>query len=82
MTKNEEKVEVLNTFLTSIFNSKTSCSPGTKNPELEHSNREQNGTPIIQVEIQVKMVNNVLQHLDTNLWDWMGPEGTERDGGS
>lgn len=68
VTKNEEKIEILNTLFTSAFNSKTSCSPGAQNPELEDRDRELNEAPIIQG----KMVNNLLQHLDTSLWDWMG----------
>ncbi|KAK4832922.1 hypothetical protein QYF61_026565 [Mycteria americana] len=35
VTKDEETAEVLNAFFASVFNSKTSCSPGTQPPELE-----------------------------------------------
>ena len=42
VTKDKEKVEVLNAFFTSVFNSKTSCSPGTQLPEQEGRDREQN----------------------------------------
>ena len=47
VTKGEEKAEVLNAFFTSVFNSKTSCSPGTWPPELEDREGEQNEAPII-----------------------------------
>ena len=67
MTKHEEKVEVLQTFFGSVFNSKTSCSLGTQAPELE--DREQNEAPVIQEE----KVSNLLNHLDTR--KSMGPDG-------
>ncbi|KAK4813071.1 hypothetical protein QYF61_007573 [Mycteria americana] len=51
VTKAEEKAEVLNAFFASVFNSKTSCSPGTQPPELEDWDGEQNEAPIIQGEM-------------------------------
>lgn len=35
VTKNEEKIEVLNAFFALVCNSKVSCSPGIQSPELE-----------------------------------------------
>jgi len=61
VTKADEKAEVLNVAFASIFNSKTSCSPGTQPPELEDGDGEQNEAPIIHGE----MVSNLLHHLDT-----------------
>ena len=71
MTKDEEKAEVLNAFFASVFKSKTSCSPGTQPPELEHRGREKNEAPIIQGE----MASNLLHHLDTH--KSMGPHGIQ-----
>ncbi|KAK4811280.1 hypothetical protein QYF61_023332 [Mycteria americana] len=68
VTKHEEKAEVLNAFFDSVFNSKTSCSPGTQTPELEDRDGDQNGAPIIQGE----MVSDLLHHLDTH--KSMGPD--------
>ncbi|KAK4832580.1 hypothetical protein QYF61_024371 [Mycteria americana] len=45
-----------------IFNSKTSCSVGTKPPELEDRDGEQDKAPIIQGE----MVSDLLHHLETH----------------
>jgi len=64
-TKDEEKAEVLNDFV-SVFNSKNSCSPCTQPPELEDRDEEQNEAPIIQG------VSNLIHHLDTSLWGCMG----------
>ena len=50
VAKDEEKTEVPNTFFSSVFNSKTSCSQGTQLPEPGDSDREQNAAPIIQGE--------------------------------
>ncbi|KAK4823476.1 hypothetical protein QYF61_002523 [Mycteria americana] len=69
VTKDEEKTEVLNAAFASVFNSKTSCSPGTHPPELEDRDREQNEVPIIQQE----MVSDLLHHLDAH--KSMGPDG-------
>ncbi|KAK4806516.1 hypothetical protein QYF61_021352 [Mycteria americana] len=55
--------------LASVFNSKTSCSPGTQPPELEDRDAEQNEAPIIQGE----MVSDLLHHIDKHRS--MGPDG-------
>ncbi|KAK4810093.1 LOW QUALITY PROTEIN: hypothetical protein QYF61_008069 [Mycteria americana] len=57
-----KRLEVLNAFFASVFNSKTSCALGTQPPELEDRDREQNEAPIIQGE----MVSDLLYHLDTH----------------
>ena len=67
MTKDEEKAEFA--FFASMFNSKTSCSPGTQPPELEDREGKQNEAPIMQGE----MVSDLLHHLDTHRS--MGPDG-------
>ncbi|KAK4822040.1 hypothetical protein QYF61_006953 [Mycteria americana] len=69
VTKDEEKAEVHNAFFASVFNSKTSCPPGTQSPELEERDREQNEAHIIQGE----MVSNLLHRLDTH--KSVGPDG-------
>ncbi|GAB0205785.1 hypothetical protein GRJ2_003044100 [Grus japonensis] len=61
-TKDGEKAEVLNAFLTSVFNSQTTCPQGIQAAELEDRDREQNKPPIIQEEA----VNDLLHHLDTH----------------
>ncbi|KAK4829460.1 hypothetical protein QYF61_004678 [Mycteria americana] len=70
VTKDEEWAEVLNAAFGSVFNSKTSCSPGTQAPELE--DRQQNEAPIIQGE----MVSDLLHDLDTH--KSMEPDGIHR----
>jgi len=60
VTKDEEEVEVPNTFFASVFTSKTSSSQGTWPPELEDKDGEQNEASIIRRE----MVSNLLHHLD------------------
>ncbi|KAK4831532.1 LOW QUALITY PROTEIN: hypothetical protein QYF61_018134, partial [Mycteria americana] len=62
VTKDEEKAEVLNAILASVFNSKSSCSWGTQPPQLEDREGEQKEAPIIQGE----MVSDLLHHLDTH----------------
>ena len=47
-TEDEEKAEVLNAFLASVFKSQTSYPQGIRPPELEDSDRSQNKAPIIQ----------------------------------
>ncbi|KAK4824877.1 hypothetical protein QYF61_021084 [Mycteria americana] len=69
VTRDEEKAEVLNAFFASVFNSKTSCPPGTQPPELADRDRERNEAPIIQGE----KVSDLLYHLDTH--KAMGPDG-------
>ncbi|KAK4818945.1 hypothetical protein QYF61_022210 [Mycteria americana] len=66
--KDEEKAEVINAFFPSVFNSRANCSLGTKPPELEDRDGDQNGGPIIQKE----MVSDLLHHLDTH--KSMGPD--------
>jgi len=51
VTKDEENPEVLNTFLASVFNSKTSSSWSTQAAELEDSGGEKNEALMIQGEI-------------------------------
>ncbi|KAK4830434.1 hypothetical protein QYF61_011142 [Mycteria americana] len=68
VTKDEEKAEVLHAFFASVFNGKTSWSPGTEPPELEDRDGEQNEAPIIQGE----MVSDLLHHLETH--KSMGPD--------
>lgn len=69
MTKDEEKLEVLNATFASIFNGKISCCPGTQPSELENRDAEQNGAKIIQGE----MAGNLMHHLDIHKSMW--PDG-------
>ncbi|KAK4817255.1 hypothetical protein QYF61_005468 [Mycteria americana] len=68
VTKDDQKAEVLNAFFASVFNSRANCSLGTQPPELEDSDGDQNGAPIIQGE----MVSDLLHHLGTH--KSMGPD--------
>ena len=61
VNKNEEKVELLNAFLASVFNSQP--------PVLEDKVGVRNKPPIIQEEA----VNDLLCHLDT--YKCMEPDG-------
>lgn len=61
MTKDEEKVEVLNAAFSFILN-KTNCSQATQPIDLEDRDREQSRAPIIQGE----MVRDLLHYLDVH----------------
>ncbi|KAJ7411970.1 hypothetical protein WISP_99659 [Willisornis vidua] len=60
VTEDEEKTEVFYGFLSSVLNSKTSCSGDTQLPELEERDGEQNEALISQEE----MVSDLWHHLD------------------
>ena len=73
-------LRVLNAFFASVFNSKTSCSLGTKPPELEDRDREWHCFGFGQTQdrheppvIQGEMVTDLLHHLDIH--KSMGPDG-------
>ena len=69
MTTEDEKSEVLNAFLTSVFKSQTNYPQGTPHPDLEIWEEEQNKAPTVQV----KTVRNLLPHLDCHMS--MKPDG-------
>ncbi|KAK1212035.1 LIN1 transcriptase, partial [Pygoscelis papua] len=69
VTKAEEMAEVLNAFFASVFSRQTSYPQGTRPPELEDRDGEQDEPPIIQEEA----VNDLLCHLDAH--KSMGPDG-------
>lgn len=60
MTKEEEKAEVFNAFFALVFNSKTSCSPGTSPLSWKMDTGSRMQPPIIHGE----MVSDLLWHLD------------------
>lgn len=47
MAKDEKKADVLNTFFTPVFCSRTICSLDTHPPKLEGKDGEQNEAPVI-----------------------------------
>jgi len=59
-TVDKKKIEVLNPFFTSAFNSQISYPQGTLHPDLEVWNGTQNTPPVIQVET----FRELLLHLD------------------
>lgn len=69
ITEDKEKAEVLNAFITSVFNSWTSYPRGTLPPDLEIWDEEQNKSPTIQLET----VRDLLLHLDCH--EPVGPDG-------
>ena len=56
VTKDQDKVEVLNAFFGSVFNSKTHYSLGTQPPVLVDRDGEQNRLCIIHVEIVLDLL--------------------------
>ncbi|NWS01122.1 RTXE polymerase, partial [Motacilla alba] len=69
VTTDEEKAEVLNAFLASVFSGKTTCLQENCPLGLVNAIREQNGPPFIQEEA----VRELLSHL--NAHKSMGPDG-------
>lgn len=67
-TKDEEKVDLLNVFLVSVLNSKTSYSLGTQPPELEDGDEEHNEALIIQREMVSDLLLRQIQVMGP---DWI-----------
>jgi len=67
VTKEEEKGEVLNAFLASVFHSNWSCSPDTQPLEEENGDEEQKETPKPKGKWSVTCYTT-----HTSLWGWMG----------
>lgn len=61
-SRDEEKAEVLNAFLTSAFNRKPTYPQAIQPPEVEDRSREQNEVPTWQEEV----VSELLCCLDTH----------------
>ena len=60
ITEDKKKAEILNAFFIFVFKSQTSYPLSALPSDLEVSDREQNKSPIIQVET----VRDLLLHLD------------------
>ena len=70
VTKDEEKAELFNPFLASVFSTITGCPKDKCSPELVDGDREQNRPPVIQEEA----AEDLLSHSDAHrcLWNQMG----------
>ena len=56
VTKDQDKAEVLNAFLASVFNSKTRYSPGTQPTALVDRDGEQNKPCVIHDEMLLDLL--------------------------